>query len=228
MTGGATFARNPAAEAASAFAALTFYGNETSGNSFNLDNAQGATFAGSNAGSFNLNGGGSVYVGSGNSASINVNGGRGSVSINGNNGGTLTLNNGGTVKVNGNAGNGTLNGGSLTYTGSIGSWNLNGGASSNHVPSLGLPPPSNPLPSFASTFQQPLTALSSQLAALTPNSSVVTNGNNVILEAHPGAGGVAVLALTTSVFASNDTVSVALSGAITLIVNLSVAGCSSN
>ncbi|HVC62332.1 MAG TPA: collagen-binding domain-containing protein [Acetobacteraceae bacterium] len=125
-------------------------------------------------------------------------------------------------------GSGSLNGGSLTYTGSKGSWNLNGGAKASHVSSLSLPPPSDPLPSFASTFEAPLTALSSQLAALTPNSTVLTSGNNVTLEAKPNSKGVAVLDLSTSVFKPNDSVSVALNGATSFIINLSVAGCSTN
>ena len=41
MTGGATFALNPTAEAASTFAALTVYGSETSGRVLNLDAAEG-------------------------------------------------------------------------------------------------------------------------------------------------------------------------------------------
>ena len=150
------------------------------------------------------------------------------MSINGNNTGHLTLNNGGTVKVNGNAGSGTLNGGSLTYTGSKGSWNLNGGATASTCQSLNLPAPGSPLPSFASTFQTPLTALSNQLAALTPTSTVLISGNNVTLEAKPDANGIAVLDISTSVFAPNDTVSVALNGATSFIINLSVAGCSKN
>jgi PEP-CTERM motif len=265
LTDGATFALNPTAEAASTFAALTVYGNVASGNSMNLDAAEGATIAGSNAGSFSLNGGGSVfiggsntgafsttggaanisvvgtnsgqitlssggsvYAGNGNSANVNVNGGSGTVSINGNNTATVTLNNGGTVEVNGNAGDGSLNGGSLTYTGKKGSWNLNGGATSTKVKSLSLPPPSNTLPSFASTFQAPMTALSSQLAALTPGSSVLISGNTVTLEAKPNARGIAVLDLSTSVFTPNAQVSVALNGATSFIINLSVAGCSAN
>jgi choice-of-anchor A domain-containing protein len=130
--------------------------------------------------------------------------------------------------VTGNAGSGTLDGGSLTYGGTKGTWNLNDGATSSHLPTLTLTPPANPLPSFASTFQTPLTTLSSQLAAMTPNSSVVVSGNSVTLEAHPDATGMAVLALTTSVLAPNDTVSVALNGATSFIIDLSVAGCSKN
>jgi choice-of-anchor A domain-containing protein len=268
MTGGATFALNATAEAASSFAALTVYGNETGSGSFNIDDAQGVTIAGTNAGTFTLNDGGSVFVGgnntgafttTGGSASVAVGGSNGgqvnlnsggsvtigaantanvtisggstasdSVAINGNNSGYLTLNAGGSVKVNGNAGSGSLNGGSLTYTGTKGGWNLNGGATSSHVSSLSLPPPSDPLPSFASTFQAPLTALSNQLAALTPNSTVLTSGNDVTLEAHPNASGRAVLDISTSVFAPNDSVSVALNGATSFIINLTVAGCASN
>ena len=70
MTGGASFAVNPTAEAASKFAALTVYGNETSANSFNLDSASGLVIVGTNAGGFNLNDGGSVFVGGNNSGSL--------------------------------------------------------------------------------------------------------------------------------------------------------------
>ena len=266
MTGGATFALNANAEAASAFAALTVYGSETGTGSYNIDGTGGAVINGSNAGAFTLNAGGSVFVGgnntgnvtsnsgstsiaiagsnsgtlnlndggsvtigAGNTAGVTISNGSGasdSVSINGNNSGYLTLNAGGTVKVNGNAGSGSLNGGSVAYTGSKGSWNLNGGATAVKVSSLNLPVPSSPLPSFASTFEQPLIALSNQLAALTPTSTVLTSGNNVTLEAKPAADGIAVLDISTSVFQPNDSVSVALNGAKSLIINLSVAGCS--
>jgi choice-of-anchor A domain-containing protein len=231
VTGGATFALNPTAEAASQLAALTVYGDVTGTGSFNVDNASGLTIGGTNAGGFTLNDGGSVYIGSTNSGNITIDGGSTStdgVSINGNNTGYLTLNNGGTVKINGNAGSGSLNGGSLTYTGTIGSWNLNGGATKTKVSSLSLPPPANLLPSFTSTFEQPLTALSSQLAALTPNSTVLTSGNSVTLVAHPNSSGVAVLDISTSVFAANDSVSVSLNGAKSFIINLTVANCHAN
>jgi choice-of-anchor A domain-containing protein len=256
MSGGASFAINPAAEAASAFAALTVYGNETSSNSFNLNLAESVAIAGNNAGTFNLNSGGnifiggsntsalgsnsgsvnlngsgSVYIGGSNNAAVSINGGSAasdSISINGNNNSSLTLNNGGTVKVNGNAGSGNLNGGSLTYTGSKGGWNLNNGATSSKAASVGMTPVANPLPPFASTFAAPLTALSAQLSALTSTGSVQVNGNQVTLEAKPNASGVAVLALSTAVFASNDTVGIALNGATSFIIDLSVAGCSAN
>lgn len=266
MTGGATFALNANAEAASAFTALTVYGSETGTGSFNVDGTGGVVINGRNAGSLTLNAGGSVFVGGNNTGNMTANNGSASiavagrnsgtlslndggsvtigaantagvtinngsrtsdsVSINGNNRGYLTLNAGGTVKVNGNAGSGSLNGGSLTYTGSKGSWNLNGGATASKMSSLNLPVPGSPLPSFASTFEQPLIALSNQLAALTPTSTVLTSGNNVTLEAKPAADGIAVLDISTSVFQPNNSVSVALNGAKSLIINPSVAGCS--
>ncbi|HUB11752.1 MAG TPA: collagen-binding domain-containing protein [Acetobacteraceae bacterium] len=268
LTGGATFALNATAEAASAFAALNVYGSVTSRGNFNLDSAAGAAIAGGNAGSFTLNHGGSVFVGGKNTGNLSVTNGGGniavlgsnrgtlslsnggsvfvgaantagitinngssasnSVFINGNNSGYLTLNSGGTVKVNGNAGSGTLNGGSLTYTGRTGSWNLNDGAKASKVASVSLTAPGNPLPAFASTFEQPLVALSNQLSVLTPTSTVLVNGDNLTLEAKPSANGIAVLDLSTSQFQPNDSVSVALNGAKSLIVNLSVAGCSKN
>jgi hypothetical protein len=185
--------------------------------------------AGTNSGQITLGGGGSVAVGSTNSGNITVNGGTkasDSVSINGKNTGTITLNNGGTVKVAGNAGGGTLNGGSLSYAGNKGTWNMNGGATATHVPALSVPVTPTTLPSFASTFEAPLIALSSQLAAMAPASTVLISGNNVTLEAKPNAQGVAVLDITTSVFSPNANVSVALNGASSFIINLSVAGCS--
>ena len=268
MTGGANFAINPTAEAASAFAALTVYGNETSSNSFNLNLAESVAIAGSNAGTFNLNSGGNIFIGGSNTGALNSGDGTTALSVVGGNSGqdqperqrqrlyrrrqqrpsvdqrwqrrqrqhldqrqqqrTLTLNNGGTVKVNGNAGSGNLNGGSLTYTGSTGGWNLNNGATSSKAASVGMTPGANPLPPFASTFAAPLTALSAQLSALTSTGSVQVNGNQVTLEAKPNASGVAVLALSTAVFASNDTVGIALNGATSFIIDLSVAGCSAN
>lgn len=225
LTGGNTFALNPVSEAASTFSALTVYGSVTGTGSYNVDNAAGAVIAGSNAGNFQFNDGGSVYIGAANTGNITTDSGSTNLSINGNNSGSLTVNGGGTVKINGNAGSGTLNGGSLTYTGSIGSWNLNGGATATKVSSLSL---SSPLPSFASTFEAPLTGLSSQLAAMTANSTVLVSGNTITLNAEPGANGVAVLDLSTAQLTANSNVTVALNGATSLIVNLAVAGCSSN
>lgn len=224
MTGGNTFALNPVSEAASSFSALTVYGNVTGTGTYDVDNASGLTVAGTNAGNFQLNSGGSVYIGGANTGNLTTTGGSASVSINGNNSGYLTVNGGGTVRITGNAGSGTLNGGSLEYTGSMGSWNLNN-ATATQVSSLSL---SSSLPNFASTFEAPLTALSSQLSAMTANSTVLVNGNTITLNAQPGTNGVAVLDLSTSQLTANSNVSVALNGATSLIVNLTVAGCSSN
>jgi choice-of-anchor A domain-containing protein len=210
-----------------------FVGSSNTGNFSSNGGNTSISVIGSNGGTVSLSNGGSVYIGSGNNGQVTINGGStagNSVSINGNNNNTVTLNNGGTVKINGNVGSGSLNGGSLTYVGGTtsGTWNLNGGAGSSKASSISLPPPSSTLPSFASTFQAPLTSLSTQLAALTPNSTVLVNGNSVTLNAVPNAKGVAVLDMNTSVFKQNATVSVALNGASSFIINLSVAGCSSN
>ncbi|HVC60484.1 MAG TPA: collagen-binding domain-containing protein [Acetobacteraceae bacterium] len=115
MTGGATFAVNPAAEAASTFAALTVYGNETSSNPFNLDNAQAAMIAGTNAGNFNLNGGGSVFVGGNNTGAFASSSGGASVSVVGRNSGQISLGSGGSVAIGAaNSGNISINGGTGT------------------------------------------------------------------------------------------------------------------
>lgn len=207
-----------------------FIGGNNTGNITTNNGSGSVSVVGSNSATLSLNSGGSVYVGAGNSGSISVNNGSGnSIAINGNNSANVTVNGSGTVQVNGNAGNGSLNGGSLTYTGSIGQWNLNNHATATHLSTaLNLPAPSNPLPSLVTSIEQPLIALSKQLASLTPTSTVLVNGNSVTLEAHAGANGIAVLDLSTAVFQQNDTVTIALNGAESFIINLTVAGCSSN
>lgn len=229
--GGVTIAGSNAGTFALNDGGSVFVGSSNTGGFTTTGASASIGIIGSNGGQISVQNGGSVYVGSTNTANITINGGStstDSVSIKGSNSGYLTLNAGGTVKIKGNTGNGTLNGGSLTYTGTLGSWNLNGGATATKVSSLTLTAPTSGLPSFSTTFQQPLTSLSTQLAALTPNSTVLVNGSNVTLNAVAGANGIAVLNLSTSVFQANDTVSIALNGAKSFIINLSVAGCSSN
>lgn len=120
MTGGATFDLRPASAAASSFSALTVYGNETSGGSFNVLNGGGVAIGGSNAGNFSLTGGGNVTVGGSNSGTLNASSGSGAVVVGGGNSGVLTAGGGGSVFVGGNnTANLTVNGaGSATVLGS--------------------------------------------------------------------------------------------------------------
>jgi hypothetical protein len=152
MSGGASFAINPAAEAASAFAALTVYGNETSSNSFNLNLAESVAIAGNNAGTFNLNSGGNIFIGGSNTGALNSSGGTTALSVLGSNSGSVNLNGSGSVyiggsnnaavsinggsaasdsiSINGNN-NSSLtlnNGGTVKVNGNAGSGNLNGGS----------------------------------------------------------------------------------------------------
>ena len=223
VSGGATFALNPGSAAASSFSALTVYGSVTAGGSFNIDAASGLAVLGGNNASFTLNAGGSVYIAGANSGAITVNGGSAAIAVNGNNTANLTLNGGGTVRVNGNN-TGNVSGGSITLTGSQ-SGNLNGGATATHVTSLTLTPPASTASSFAATFQNPLTALSTQLNTLTANSTVTTAGNAITFNAKPNAAGTAVFDINTSVFTANGTVTLALGNATTAIVYVLVNGC---
>ncbi|WP_270935825.1 collagen-binding domain-containing protein [Falsiroseomonas oryzae] len=94
VTQGATFFNNPGAAAPSAFRALTVYG-ATARDDFNVNNAGGATIAGSNAANINMNGrvngvGGSLTIGGANSGNINMSGG--TLHIAGASSGTINLN----------------------------------------------------------------------------------------------------------------------------------------
>lgn len=184
------------------------------------------TVGGSNSGTLNLNNGGSVYIGAGNSGGVGA-GASLAVQINGSNNANLNLNAGGSVALNGsNSGTISMNGGSVTYTGSQGNMNLNGGATATRVSSLNLTAPASTLGSFATTFQTPLTSLSTQLSGLTANSSVTTSGNQITFNADPDSTGTAVFNINASVFQANDTVTMNLDGATSVIINVNVAGCS--
>lgn len=204
-------------------------GSNNSGNGINVSGGTGTvSVLGSNSAGVTLNSGGSVYVGPGNSGNVNVSGSNSSVFVNGSNTSQITLNSSGTVKIHGDSGNVTVGGGSVTYSGSkTGNINANGGATVTNGPVSLTPPaaPSNTLPNFASTFQTPLTQLSTQLAGLTSNSHVLTNGNQVTLSAAPDSTGQAVLNIDSSVFAANALVNIALNGASTFIINVAIAGC---
>lgn len=113
MTGGATFNIAPGSAAASSYAGLTVYGNQTGTGHYNINNGAGVTILGSNAGSFAMNGGGSGWVGGSNSGALSVSGGAGSLAVGGGNTGQLSLTAGGSVYVAGsNTGQINVNGGS--------------------------------------------------------------------------------------------------------------------
>ncbi|MBY0338576.1 MAG: choice-of-anchor A family protein [Acetobacteraceae bacterium] len=63
LTHGATFFNNPGAAAASAFRALTVYGDVTAGGPLNVNNGGGAAIGGASAAIINDNGGGGVTTG---------------------------------------------------------------------------------------------------------------------------------------------------------------------
>ncbi|HEY8290676.1 MAG TPA: collagen-binding domain-containing protein, partial [Acetobacteraceae bacterium] len=206
-----------------------------SANTGNLSVAGGTgsvAIGGSNSGTVGLSSGGSVFIGAANSGQVSVNGGSGSVSINGNNTSQVTLNNGGTATINGNTGSVTLNGGSLTYTGSrTGNLNLNGGATATHAGSVSITAPANQaaqLPDFATTFQAPLTTLSTTLGGLAANSSAKVAGNNITFAAQPDATGTAVFDVNTSLFAANSLVTIQLDDATSVIINVNVDSCISD
>jgi choice-of-anchor A domain-containing protein len=104
MAGGASIYINPNNTQASAFSALTVYGNQTATGTLNVNNGGGVTTGGTNAANLTLNGGGNAYIGAANSGMINAS--AGSVSVIGNNTATITA--GGSVYVGG-ANSGQLN-----------------------------------------------------------------------------------------------------------------------
>jgi len=201
-------------------------------NSGNI-NASAGTIAvgGSNSGT--LTSGGSVFIGAANSGQVNDQG-SGAVSINGNNniGGTLgsVSTNNNNVAINGNTGNVTMSGGTLTYSGTRnGSLTLNGGATATQGP-VSITPPANPLStSFSTTFQAPMTALSSTLGGLSPDgqsTATYNAGNNTVtINAVPNASGQAVLAINTSLFHDNASVTISLNGATSVFIDTNVDTC---
>jgi choice-of-anchor A domain-containing protein len=201
-------------------------------NSGNL-NASAGTIAvgGSNSGT--LTSGGSVFIGAANSGQVNAQG-SGAVSINGNDniGGSLgsVSTNNNNVSINGNTGNVTMSGGVLTYSGAKnGSLTLNGGATAIQGP-VSLTPPANPLSAgFTATFQTPMTALSTTLSGLAPDghSTATYNSgtNTVTINAVPNASGQAVLAINTSLFHDNSSVTINLNGATSVFIDTNVDTC---
>jgi choice-of-anchor A domain-containing protein len=207
-------------------------GGSNSGNISATNGSGTVTVGGGNSGTLQLSNGGTVYVGGGNAGAITLNNGSAStnsVSVIGNNTNTITVNGSGSVAIAGNTGSVNLNGGSLSYTGSqTGNLNMNGGASATHVSSVNPTAPTSTAGSFASTFQIPLTNLSTQLNGVAANSTVTSANGTITFNATPNKSGVAVFDINTSLFAPNSTVQINLDGATSVIINVNVDSCVSS
>jgi choice-of-anchor A domain-containing protein len=220
LTNGATFNLDPASsEGTSTLQALSVYGS-TTGGSLNIDDGGGVTVAGLNKATLSLNGGSSVFIGGANSGNITVNGGTASIGINGNNTATVTANGGGTIAINGQGGNINGNGSSST-TVTLPNKKDNNGSINNATVKYGKVSLTDPLPNFASTFQTPLTSLSTQLATVAPNSTVSSSNGTVTFNATPNAQGQAVFDISASVLTSgNENVVFDANGATTILVDV--------
>jgi choice-of-anchor A domain-containing protein len=183
---------------------------------------------GANSGTLQLGSGGSVYLG-GTSGNLSA-GGNATVAIKGDSTANINLNQGGTVALAGsNFGTISMAGGSISFTGNqSGNLNLNNGATATKVTTLNLNAPTSTLGSFATTFQTPLTNLSTQLNNVAANSTATTSNNSVIFNATPDTSGVAVFGINTSLFAPNSTVTINLNNATSVIVNVNVDSCVSS
>ncbi len=184
------------------------------------------TIGGANSGTLAVSGG-SVYIGNGNSGSITVNGGSPtSLAINGNTSNTISLNHSAALSLNGsNAGTIVLNGGSLVSSGNAGNvTNINGGTKTTQSP-LTLTAPTSTLGSFASTFQAPLTALSTQLNSVAANSKAAVSSGALTFNATPDSSGIAVFDVNTSLFSGTSSVLINLDGATSVIINVDVDDC---
>jgi choice-of-anchor A domain-containing protein len=230
LTGGATFYNNPGSNlASSSYAALTVYGNATGGQ-LNVNNGGGFVIAGNNQDNININGSASAstmsVVGGANSGNVNTPGG--TVYL-GSNSGSVNINGTANVSLNGaNTGTISTNGGTFTYTGaSSGSGNRN---NTTVTQAASVTNPASTLGSFSATFQTPLTQLSTQLAGLTANSATSVSGNALSFNAAPNSSGVAVFNVNSSVFTTGSlsTVAINLDGATTVIINVTVSGCTTS
>lgn len=227
LTNGATFNLNPSAsEGTSSLAALSVYGASTGAGTLNIDNGGGVTVAGLNKATLNLNGGSSVFVGGANSGSITVNGGAATIGINGNNTATITANGGGTISINGTSGN--INGttGTNVYLPSKKDKTGNINNATVHYGAVSL---TDPLPSFSTTFQTPLTSLSTQLEGVAANSTVTSSNGTVTFNATPNAQGQAVFDISASVLTGgNENVVFDTNGATTIVVDVDASCNGSN
>jgi choice-of-anchor A domain-containing protein len=223
LTNGATFNLDPSSsEGTSALQALSVYGSVTGG-TINIDNGGGVTVAGLNKATLSLNGGSSVYIGGANSGNVTVNGGAATIGINGSNTATVTANGGGTIAINGKGGN--INGTSST-TVTLPNKTDNNGSINNATVSYGPVKLSDPLPTLSSTFETPLTNLSTQLKTVAPNSTVSSSNGTVTFNAAPNAQGQAVFNISASqLTAGNENVVLDSNGATTIIINVE-ASCS--
>jgi choice-of-anchor A domain-containing protein len=147
MTGGASVYINPNNTQASAFSAITVYGNQTGAGSLNVNNGGGVTIGGTNAGGFTLNSGGNVYIGGANTGGVSASSGTisvggsntgqltagGSVFIGGANSAQVNVQNNGAVSIKGNdniggsIGSISTNGGNVTIAGNTGNVTMSGG-----------------------------------------------------------------------------------------------------
>jgi choice-of-anchor A domain-containing protein len=223
LTGAGTFYINPGAEAASTFAALSVYGNSSGGGTVNINNGGGITVGGLNNATLSLNGGTSVFIGGANSGNITVSGGVANIGINANNTATITANGGGTIKINGKGGN--INGAGTTNV-YLPKTADNNGSINNATVHFGTVSLTNPLPSFATTLQTPLTTLSTQLNSMVANSTVSSAGGTTTFNAKPNASGQAVFDISASVLtAGNTRIVLNANAATTIIINVT-APCS--
>ncbi len=230
LSSGTTFDATPGSEASSTLAALSVYGAITDTSSLNIDSGGGVTVGGLNDATLSLNGGGSVYVGSTNSGQITVTGGSANtIGINGNNSALITDNSGGTIKINGKSGSINGNGTSTTTVVLPNAGDKNGTIQSATV-QYGTVSLTNPLPSLSSTFETPMTNLSTQLKGLTANSTVTSSGGTATFNAAPNASGQAIFSISSSVLTSNTSVVFNTNGATTIIVDVTCGGtnCSIN
>ncbi|WP_158932520.1 collagen-binding domain-containing protein [Acidisphaera sp. S103] len=228
LTSGTNVAIKPGLPTSS-FGALSVYGSVTDSGTINVDNGGSVAIAGSNSASINLNNGGSAFVGGSNSGTLTASGGAGNLTVIGTNSGALSLASGGSVYVgNGNTGTIQLNGGSLTYAGSQGSvTNINGGTMTQ-VASPNPAAPTSTLGSFATTFQTPLTQLSTQLSGVAANSTASSLSGAVTFNATPNSSGVAVFNINSSLLSGASSVAINLDGATSVIINVNVDSCSTN
>jgi choice-of-anchor A domain-containing protein len=229
LTNGATFNLNPSAsEGSSTLSALSVYGASTGTGSINVDNGGGVTVAGLNKATLTLNGGSSVYIGGANSGNVTVDGGAANIGINGNNTATVIANGGGTISINGQGGN--INGNGLsTTTVHLPKSSDDNGSVNNATIDYGKVSLTNPLPTFSSTFQTPLTSLSTQLKGLTANSTVSSGNGTVTFNATPNAQGQAIFNISASVLTGgNENVVFNTHGATTIVIDVAATCNGSN
>jgi choice-of-anchor A domain-containing protein len=204
-----------------------FIGGANSGNISVNGGATSIGIVGNNTATISASGAGSITVGGTNSGNGITVSGTANIGINNNNSATIAANGGGTIKINGTSGN--INGAGTTniYLPNVNDKNgtINNATSINYG-SVSVTTPTNPLPSFNSTLQAPLTALSTQLQSMTSNSTVSTANGTTTFDAKPNAAGQAVFNISASVLtAGNTSIVLDANAAKTIIINVT-APCS--